>query len=80
MKTFNTAIDTYNNDVDRYNRREIATAPTLPSEPVIPAPLPVPKILAAPRKAGELSRNAFLQGAWAKHLKFDGTLSVESFR
>ncbi|MDP5006178.1 MAG: hypothetical protein NWQ35_10015 [Verrucomicrobiales bacterium] len=80
LKTFNTAIDTYNNDVDRYNRREIATAPTLPSEPVIPAPLPVPKILAAPRKAGELSRNAFLQGAWAKHLKFDGTLSVESFR
>jgi hypothetical protein len=50
------------------------------AEPVIPAPLPVPKILAAPRKAGELSRNAFLQGAWAKHLKFDGTLSVESFR
>ncbi len=80
LKAFNAAIDTYNADVTRYNRREIAAAPKLPAEPVIPAPLPVPEILAAPRGAAELSRRAFLESAWDRHLKFEGTLSVDSFR
>jgi len=80
LKAFNAAVDTYNADVTRYNRREIAAAPTLPTEPVIPAPLPVPEILAAPRSPDALSRSAFLESAWDRHLKFDGALSVDAFR
>jgi len=80
LKAFNAAIDTYNADVGRYNRREITVAPTLPTEPVIPAPLPVPQILAAPRSPDALSRSVFLESAWDRHLKFDGTLSVDAFR
>jgi hypothetical protein len=80
LKAFNAAIDTYNADVERYNRREIAAAPKLPAEPVIPEPLPVPEILAAPRGPVALSRNAFLKSAWDRHLKFDGALSVDAFR
>lgn len=80
LRAFNVAIDTYNAEAARYNRREIAEAPKLPAEPVIPAPLPVPKILAAPRSAEALSRRAFLKGTWDRHLKFEGKLSVDSFR
>ena len=58
LKDFNAAVDAYNADVDRYNRREIAAAPTLPAEPVIPEPLPVPEILAAPRGPLALSQRS----------------------
>ena len=80
LKDFNAAVDAYNADVARYNRREITAAPTLPAEPVIPAPVPVPQILAAPRSPDALSRSGFLESAWDRHLKFDGTLSVDAFR
>lgn len=80
LKDFNAAVDTYNADVDRYNRREITAAPTLPTEPVIPAPVPVPQILAAPRSPDALSRSTFLESAWGRHLKFDGALSIDAFR
>ncbi len=80
LKAFNAAVDAYNADVARYNRREIDSPPTLPAEPVIPEPLPVPGILAAPRGPADLSRNAFLESAWDRHLKFDGALSIDAFR
>jgi hypothetical protein len=80
LKDFNAAVDAYNADVARYNRREIDSPPTLPAEPVIPDPVPVPGILAAPRGPDDLSRSAFLKSAWDRHLKFDGALSIDAFR
>lgn len=80
LKAFDAAVDAYNHDVDRYNRREIEMPPTLPTEPVIPEPLPVPEILAAPRNAKALSRRSFLESARDRHLRFDGSLSVDAFR
>lgn len=80
LRRFNAAIDTYNGDVDRYNRRELNEPPTLPTEPVIPAPLPVPGILSRPRTVSELSRKQFLEKAWERYLEFDGEFSLESLR
>ena len=80
LKAFNEAVEAYNLGVVRYHRREVETAPPLPSEPDIPDPLPVPGILAAPRSAEALSRRAFLEQARERHLRFDGSLSVEVFR
>ena len=55
-------------------------APPPPAEPEIPAPLPVPDILATPRSAEALSRRAFLEQARERHLRFGDSLSVEAFR
>src|SRR5690606_25934122 len=80
LKAFNSAVDDYNDKVNRYHRGEIETPPTLPSEPAIPDPLPVPGILAAPRSAEDLSRRLFLKSARDRHLTIDSALSVDAFR
>lgn len=80
FKRFNAAVDDYNREVDRYNKRELKTPPTIPVEPVIPGPLPVPEILSRPRSASELSRKQFLESAWARHLRCDGGLSLQSLQ
>lgn len=80
LKAFNSAVDDYNDKVTRYHRGEIETPPTLPSEPAIPDPLPVPGILAAPRSAEDLSRRLFLKSARDRHLTIDSALSVDAFR
>ncbi|NLT71144.1 MAG: M1 family metallopeptidase [Verrucomicrobiaceae bacterium] len=80
LEAFNDAVEAYNLAAIRYHRHEVGTAPPPPAEPEIPAPLPVPDILATPRSAEALSRRAFLEQARERHLRFGDSLSVEAFR
>lgn len=56
-------IDAYNAMVSRKNAGEDVTLPPRPGDPVVPDALPVPEILANPRKPTELSNKALLERA-----------------
>ncbi|MEX2580518.1 MAG: hypothetical protein WD342_15775 [Verrucomicrobiales bacterium] len=73
---FNTGIKEYNAAAERFNRNGTGAVPEVPAEPVVPAALEVPEILANPRSPSDLSRADFRARAAERHLSLPPALTL----
>ncbi|MGI9243144.1 MAG: hypothetical protein ACR2RV_20270, partial [Verrucomicrobiales bacterium] len=65
-------VASFNAAVARHNAGQIVRVPKRPVVPVPPKPVPVPQILASPKKASELSRKEMRKQATGEYLKLPG--------